>query len=103
MTDRDAKHLERQLTRLSGRMPRFVGWVLDWHRDGGTRWVRIPAGLLLVVGGFAGFLPVLGFWMIPIGLILLARDVAFLRRPVRRTLVWAERRYLLWKARRRRH
>jgi hypothetical protein len=100
LTDRDARGLERQLARLSGRMPRFVGWVLERHRDGGSRWIRIPAGVLLVVGGFAGFLPVLGFWMVPVGLVLLARDVAFLRRPVRRTLLWAERRWILWKARR---
>jgi hypothetical protein len=102
LTDRDARGLERQLTRLSGRMPRFVGWTLERHKGGGSRWIRIPVGLLLVVGGLAGFLPVLGFWMVPVGLVLLARDVAFLRRPVRRSLVWAERRYLLWKARRRR-
>ncbi|MFO1141444.1 MAG: tryptophan synthase subunit beta [Amaricoccus sp.] len=101
MSEHDARRLERQLARLSGRMPRFVGWVLDRHRDGGSRWIRIPVGGLLVVGGFAGFLPVLGFWMVPVGLVLLARDIRFLQRPVRRVLVWSERRYLLWKAGRR--
>ena len=102
MTDRDARLLERQLDRISGRMPGPVGRVLDWHKGGGSRWLRIPVGVGLVIGGFAGFLPVLGFWMVPVGLVLLARDVPPLRRPVRRTLIWAERRYLTWKARRRR-
>jgi len=102
LTDRDARRLERQLTRLSGRMPRFVGWVLDRHKDSGSRWLRVPVGIVLVIGGLAGFLPVLGFWMVPVGLVLLARDVPPLRRPVRRFLLWAERRYLMWKARRRR-
>ncbi len=43
-------------------------------------WIRIPAGILLIVAGVFGFLPVLGFWMIPIGVILLGRDIPFVRR-----------------------
>ena len=102
MTERDARLLERQLDRLAGRMPSLVGRLLAWHKDGGSRLLRIPVGLALVIGGCAGFLPVLGFWMVPVGLVLLARDVPPLRRPVRRGLIWAERRYTTWKARRRR-
>jgi len=37
-----------------------------------------------------GFLPVLGFWMVPLGLLLLALDVALLRRPTARTIVTGE-------------
>jgi hypothetical protein len=33
-----------------------------------------------------GFLPVLGFWMLPIGLALLAYDVPPMRRPLARAL-----------------
>ena len=36
--------------------------------------VRIAASLLLVTGGVLGFLPILGFWMIPLGLSILAVD-----------------------------
>ncbi|MDJ0994821.1 MAG: hypothetical protein QNI90_14690 [Dinoroseobacter sp.] len=43
----------------------------------GFRWL---AGLLLILGGVLGFLPVLGFWMIPLGLAVAALDVAPLRR-----------------------
>jgi hypothetical protein len=45
--------------------------------------------LLLIVGGVVGFLPVLGFWMIPLGLLLLAQDVPFLQRPILRSLTVA--------------
>jgi len=37
--------------------------------------LRLFAGLLLICGGFLGFLPVLGFWMIPLGLAVAALDV----------------------------
>ncbi len=41
---------------------------------------RILVGVLLVVGGLAGFLPLVGFWMLPLGLAILARDIPFARR-----------------------
>jgi len=45
-----------------------------------TRIGRIIAGLLCVIGGVLGFLPVLGFWMIPLGLLILSVDFPFVRR-----------------------
>jgi len=41
---------------------------------------RTLLGLLFVIGGIFGFLPVLGFWMIPLGLTLIALDVPPMRR-----------------------
>jgi purine-cytosine permease-like protein len=58
------------------------------------RWrpLRILAGILLVVLGLFGFLPVLGFWMIPLGLIVLSVDFASVRRFRRRVAVaWGRR------------
>jgi purine-cytosine permease-like protein len=53
---------------------------------------RVALGAALVVGGFVGFLPVLGFWMIPLGLIVLSIDLALVRRHRRRLQVWWGRR-----------
>jgi hypothetical protein len=36
---------------------------------------RLPAGILLICGGFLGFLPILGFWMIPLGIGVASLDV----------------------------
>ncbi len=36
---------------------------------------RTLLGLVLIVGGMFGFLPVLGFWMIPLGLAVIAMDL----------------------------
>jgi len=49
-------------------------------------WLRIPAGLLLIAAGLLGFLPVLGFWMIPIGIALIGRDIPFVRGLVLRAI-----------------
>ena len=53
----------------------------------------MPIALLLIAGGCVGFLPVLGFWMVPLGLLVLALDVPFLQRPVLRFITWLQR---LW-------
>jgi hypothetical protein len=39
-----------------------------------------------------GFLPILGFWMIPLGLLILSYEFAVVRRLRRRSVVWWERR-----------
>ncbi|EIE50872.1 hypothetical protein AL036_08945 [Salipiger aestuarii] len=36
---------------------------------------RLLLGALLIVGGVLGFLPILGFWMIPLGVAVAALDV----------------------------
>lgn len=46
--------------------------------------VRSLVGLLLIVGGVFGFLPVLGFWMIPLGVAVILTDVGAVRRRWRR-------------------
>ena len=54
--------------------------------------LRILFGLLCVAGGVLGFLPVLGFWMIPIGLAILSVDFPPVRRLWRRLqLFWGRR------------
>lgn len=41
---------------------------------------RLVVGLLLIIGGILGFLPVLGFWMIPLGFVILSVDFPFIRK-----------------------
>jgi hypothetical protein len=62
-----------------------------------NRAARIAFGVALLIGGVLGFLPVLGFWMIPLGLLVLSVDVPAVRRFRRR----AEVRYGRWRQRRR--
>jgi hypothetical protein len=39
------------------------------------------------------FLQVLGFWMVPVGLVLLAQDVPPLRGPIGKAINWADRKW----------
>ncbi len=45
--------------------------------------VRTLVGLLFVVGGIFGFLPILGFWMIPVGFLIIAMEFPRFRKPIR--------------------
>lgn len=47
--------------------------------------LRALAGLMLIAGGLLGFLPVLGFWMIPLGIGVVWLDIRALRRRRRET------------------
>ena len=67
--------------------------------------VRVPAhpvlrmglGVILVFCGFLGFLPILGFWMLPLGLVILSIDFATVRKLRRKISVrlgrWMLRRW----------
>jgi hypothetical protein len=48
-------------------------------------------GIILILFGFVGFLPIVGFWMIPLGILVLSFDVPFIRRGRRRFDVWLGR------------
>ena len=37
-------------------------------------------GATLIIGGVLGFLPILGFWMFPLGLLVLSDGVPWIRR-----------------------
>ncbi|XUY27850.1 hypothetical protein RMR21_005705 [Agrobacterium sp. rho-8.1] len=72
-------------------------WSLAMPR---SRVGRILIGSALVIGGILGFLPILGFWMVPLGLLVLSQDLPFVRRKRRRLSVWWARRQRAKAARR---
>jgi hypothetical protein len=93
MSDKVDQHLHRHLDKLQRLLPgRLAAWM-QRLREPRARWVRIPVGVLFVFAGFLGFLPILGFWMLPIGVVLLSLDVPVLKGPTARALNWAERRW----------
>ena len=63
---------------------RFAGRRIMLPRH---RVLRAGLGVGLIAGGLVGFLPVLGYWMIPLGLGVLATDFHPARRLYRRLTV----------------
>jgi hypothetical protein len=87
---------ERRLELLIRRLPARLQSVVRWLRRPSVRWVRIAAALLFMLGGLFRILPVLGLWMLPLGVVLLADDVKPLRRATDRLLAWIEQRRPHW-------
>ena len=58
---------------------RFRGFIAK-VRARVPRGLRLVLGISLIIGGIFGFLPILGFWMIPLGIAVAALDVQLFRR-----------------------
>ncbi len=64
----------------------FAGRTIHLPQNKG---LRIGLGVVLVLAGaLGGWLPVLGFWMVPLGLVILSVDIPRVRRWRRRSYVW---------------
>jgi len=85
-----------RLEALIDRLPQRLGGAVSYLLQPKSRWVRIPAGVLLIGAGLLAFLPVLGIWMLPLGLALLAEDVPAFRSARSKVLDWIERRRPQW-------
>lgn len=72
-----------------GQMLRIGKWQFRLPKN---RVLRAVLGVGFILGGIVGFLPIVGFWMIPVGLLILSNDVPVIRRWRRKLLVWAGRR-----------
>jgi hypothetical protein len=92
VSDTHSRRFDRRFDRLENGLPGFLRRTLRWLRSPAARLIRMPIGILFVIGGFMGFLPVLGFWMIPVGVLLLAQDITLLKRPAGQAMVGGERR-----------
>ena len=91
--------LDRHIDRVEKKLPRRPAKMLRRVRQPSARYGRWAVAIALIAGGLLGFLPVLGFWMVPLGLILIAQDVPILRRPLARLLGYLERKWQAWKKR----
>lgn len=99
------RRFQRQFEVLSRLVPALRRPLVLLRRKG-WRLVRLPVALMLIAGGLLSFLPVLGVWMLPFGLLLLAVDLPLLRSPISVLMIRARRRIkrwtVRWRAKRRR-
>jgi hypothetical protein len=84
--------LDKAFDKLEAEAPDFLTRTICRLRRPRARKVRLVLGALFIVAGLLWFLPVVGLEFLPIGLLLVAQDIPFLRRPVgRMTLYFLDR------------
>lgn len=88
--DEGRRELDRAFDVLERHVPGWLRKAVGWLRSPGSRWVRIPIGLLFIASSTVWFLPVVGIEFLPIGLLLIAQDIPFLRRPMGKLGQWLE-------------
>jgi hypothetical protein len=89
-------HDDHRLERLIRRLPEHRQGLVRWLRSPAARWVRLPLGVLFILGSLLFILPIFGLWMLPVGLLILAEDVPILHRMRTRLLNWIERHRPHW-------
>ena len=94
--------LEKAYARLEKLLPDKPAHALHWLHQPTSKYVRMPLGIFLIVASFFAFLPVIGVEWLPIGLLLIAQDIPFLRQPVGKAVLplldWVERQKKKWEA-----
>jgi len=68
---------ERATPDIRQRIAGFTYRTLRWGRDHVPPGIRSLIGVLFMIGGVFGFLPILGFWMLPLGAAFVAMDFPF--------------------------
>ena len=82
--------LNKYFEMINRRLPKRIAASIEWLRKPSSFSARLIAALLLILGGFFSFLPILGVWMLPLGLMLIAQDLPFLQKPLVKTFKWVE-------------
>lgn len=90
---KDPDKLDLAFDGLERDTPERVSRAIRWLRDPAHKWIRLPIGIALIATGFFGFLPVIGFEFIPLGLLFIAQDIPVLREPVGRMVLWLEKKW----------
>ena len=73
--DSRKSRLKREVAKTSYR-------ILKWGNDRVPPGLRSLCGIGLMIGGIFGFLPILGFWMFPLGVALVLLDIPFTKHKI---------------------
>lgn len=87
---------ERQFRAIETQLP-WLKRPLTAVRARGWWIVRLPLAFIFIAGGLLSFLPILGLWMLPVGLLLLAVDLPLLRAPLSAAMIRIRRRVAVWR------
>jgi hypothetical protein len=82
--------LNRYFEMIDRRVPISVSQFIRWLGMPSSFAIRLVIAILLILGGIFSFLPVLGLWMLPLGLLLIAQDVPLVQEPLVAAFAWVE-------------
>ena len=91
------RELDRYLQKLGTHLPSWLCEAVKWLRAPHRFLARALVSLLLISGGVFSFLPILGLWMLPLGLLIISQDLVFLQQPLLNSIRWVERRWKSWR------
>ena len=80
-----------EMDRFQNHIPSLVGRNLNRLRGKGAIWVRVLAGVALIGAWCFLPLPIVGIWMLPVGVALFAHDIPIMRAPMARLLQFTNR------------
>ena len=80
-----------EMDRFHNHVPSLVGHNLNRLRGKRAIWVRVLTGVALIGAWGLLPLPIVGIWMLPVGLALLAHDIPTMRAPIARLLHFTNR------------
>ena len=101
MNQNGKRELDHAFEELEEELPDKLARASRWLRGPRAKLVRIPLGVLFIAASVFWFLPVVGIEMLPVGLLLIAHDIPFLRKPVARGILWLVGKWRELKERRR--
>jgi hypothetical protein len=80
--------MDRAYAGLEKEAPAWMARHIRWLHSPASRKFRLPIGILLIACGLVGFLPIVGYEFIPVGLLVISQDIPFLRRPMGKFVLW---------------
>ena len=84
---------DARVAHLLAKLPHRLHSAVGWLREPSRRWLRLGTAVLLILGAFLAILPILGLWMLPLGLALMSDDIPWLKVPLEKAARGVER---LW-------
>jgi hypothetical protein len=91
MNIRVAQAWDARVARVLTKLPKRMQDAVAWLRNPSRKPIRMLASVLLIIGSIFSILPILGLWMLPLGLALLSDDFPSLKVWLERTAQWIGR------------
>ena len=84
---------DARVAHLVIKLPRRVQSGVAWLRQPSRKLWRLLGATVLIIGGICSILPVLGLWMLPLGLALLSDNFPWLKVWLEKSARWIGRQW----------